>query len=104
MARLTGRARSSRNWRSPTPVRTMTSVRLKALAPSGLAFHHRTADRAGTAFEARVKAFKQGRKLSLDVGELEELFIQQVAAVLAVPLETVLLSRPALALDDQAHR
>src|SRR5207249_2673344 len=35
--------------------------------------------------------------------QLEELLVQQLPAALTVPLETVELARPALALDNQSH-
>jgi hypothetical protein len=41
--------------------------------------------------------------LLLDIRELEELLVQPVAAVLAVPLEAVELARPSLPLDYQAY-
>ena len=43
------------------------------------------------------------RKLRFDVGEREELLVQQMATALAVPLQTILLAGAPVPLDDEPH-
>src|SRR5882724_6626728 len=80
-------------------------IRAFKVSPSSARpLHHRAAVGAGAALGAGVEALEQGWKLLLDVRQLEELLIRQVAAVLAVPLEAIELARFSLALDHQSHR
>ena len=65
------------------------------------ALHHRPAAPAGTLGQIAKEALEHRRKLRLDIGQLEELFIQQMAAALAVPLKAVALRGVAPALDHE---
>ena len=58
---------------------------------------------AGAMLRAVVIALEHLRKLGLDAGELEELLVQLVAALLAIPLQAILLARAAAPLDDKAN-
>src|SRR5256885_3651493 len=67
------------------------------------ALHDLAAACAGALGLAREEALEHRRKLLLDIGEREELLVQALTAVLAVPLEAIELARAARALDHQAH-
>src|SRR5215469_1195257 len=60
--------------------------------------------RAGAQLPARIEALEDRRQLLLDVGQLDEFLMQQLAAALAVPLEAVALAGVAPPLDDKADR
>src|SRR5690606_12383802 len=59
---------------------------------------------AGALFGGAVEAIEDRREVVLDVLELEELLVQLVVALFAVPQQAVLLARQALAFDHQADR
>src|SRR5256885_17210610 len=58
---------------------------------------------AGAPGLAREEALEYRRKLRFYIGEREELLVQALTAVLAVPLEAIELARAACTLDHQAH-
>src|SRR6267154_3923544 len=67
------------------------------------ALHECAATSAGALGAAREEALEYRRKLRFDIGEREELLVQALTAVLAVPLEAIELARAAGTLDHQAH-
>src|SRR3982074_144210 len=79
--------------RPPTAMRAFT---LRAL-------HDLAAASAGAPGGAREEALEYRRKLLFDIGEREELLVQALTAVLAVPLEAIELAGAAGTLDHQAH-
>src|SRR5262245_46778588 len=64
--------------------------------------HHRAALPAGALLLIGEEPVEDRRKVLFDVLESEELLVQQRRAVVAVPLEPVLLVREPPALDDEA--
>src|ERR1035441_5887674 len=62
-------------------------------------FHDGVAVLAGAQRQAAEETLEYRRQLRLDVGQLEELLVQQVFAALAVPLQAVEFARPAATLD-----
>src|ERR1700724_1137033 len=81
------------NSRPPTAMRAFT---LRAL-------HDLAAASAGALGGAREEALEYRRKLLFDIGEREELLVQAVTAVLAVPLGAIEHATRSWPLDHQAH-
>src|ERR1700681_1701165 len=68
------------------------------------ALHALAAASAGALGGAREEALEYRRKLRFDIGEREELLVQALTAVLAVPLEAIELARAACALRSEERR
>src|SRR5690348_13230405 len=83
-------------------VKSTTGIFTSATYPARFRHRrHRAAMAAGAVFEAVVVALEHRRELGFDVGEFEEFLVQLVIAALAVPLQSVTLTRRAPPFDDQ---